>query len=319
MKIINELHRRLEKEKIIYSNISFLAGDASERKYFLIKQREVKNVLMLDNDKDNLENFVFITNHLKNMVSVPKIIFNLRESGILIIENFNKRKFSHIISKSNSKELYKVATDALIFVHKHSLEIDLLTYNRKIFLEESNLFFNWYIEKIEEKKLKEIEFNFNNEFSNLLEKVFLLPKVFIHRDYHIDNLFYLENRNGHRQCGWIDYQDALIGPCVYDLVSLTQDARIDVNKELENYIIQYYLEKFNQINKEHFLFSYSLIAIQRHLKVLGIFSRLAKRDKKNSYLSHIPRVLKMLKLNLHKNEFRGLYKILKPILNGSDD
>jgi len=313
------LHKRLGRERVIYKDISFLAGDASNRKYFLIKQGQDENVLMLDDEKDNLKRFILMTNYLKNFVSVPEIIFNLKKSGILVLENFKGKKFSNIISKSNSKRLYKIATDALIFMHKENLKINLLSYDRKAFLLETRLFFDWYVKKIEKKKLKVIESDFNNEFCLLLEKVFLLPKVFIHRDYHIDNLFFLEDRKGHLQCGWIDYQDALVGPCVYDLVSLTQDARIDVNKDVEDFIIGYYLRNFGKINKEHFLFSHSTLAIQRHLKVLGIFSRLAKRDKKNNYLCHIPRVLRMLKLNLFKDEFFGLYKILKPILDVSND
>ena len=99
--------------------------------------------------------------------------------------------------------------------------------------------------------------------------------------------------------------DALVGPCVYDIVSLTQDARVDVDKEIEDNLIDFYLRKFSFIDKNLFLLSYKIIAIQRHLKVLGIFARLSKRDKKN-YLKHLPRVLKLLKLNLESNDFKTL-------------
>ena len=109
----------------------------------------------------------------------------------------------------------------------------------------------------------------------------------------------------------IDYQDSLVGPCTYDLMSLTQDARVDVDSKLENFIVNYYLKKFENLNKEDFFFSYSVLAIQRHLKVLGIFSRLSVRDKKNKYLEHIPRVLRMLESNLKAKKFLPLYQILK--------
>ena len=75
------------------------------------------------------------------------------------------------------------------------------------------------------------EFNF--QFRDFLKELQSIPEVFVHRDYHVDNLFFLKNKNEHFRCGWIDYQDAVIGPCVYDLVSLTQDARIDVDKRIE--------------------------------------------------------------------------------------
>ena len=311
--MINEIIKKLDLKKIKFDNLRFLAGDASDRKYFLIKQENTTNVLMFDNDRKNLEKYIKISNLLKELVSIPKIIINIKECGILIIENFDKNKFSQTLKKSNRIELYKVALDALIYIHKKKIDQNLTHYSKKIFLNESNLFFDWYLEmsKTRAEKLKN---EFNSIFSDYLDKVYLLPCVFIHRDYHIDNLFYLKEKEKHFKCGWIDYQDALIGPCVYDVVSLAQDARIDVDNVTENFLIKYYLDNFKSIDKELFLFSYTVIAIQRHLKVLGIFKRLEKRDKKKNYIKHIPRVLRLLELNLKKNEFGPLFKILeKPL------
>ena len=130
----------------------------------------------------------------------------------------------------------------------------------------------------------------------------------------IDYLFYLKVKEKHFKCGWIAYHDALVGPCVYDVVSLAQDARIDVEKRTENFLIKYYLDNFKSIDKDLFLFSYTVIAIQRHLKVLGIFKRLEMRDNKKNYIKHIPRVLRLLEYNLKKNKFSSLFKILeKPL------
>ena len=188
-------------------------------------------------------------------------------------------------------------------------------YDKKKFFKESNLFFKWYLPLFKRKKeTNHLEKKFELLFTKFLNKIFLLPEVFVHRDYHIDNLFFLRNRKKHLKCGWIDYQDAVTGPCVYDLVSLTQDARIDVPKRLEKMLINHYLKSFPEIDRKLFTFSYSVIAIQRHLKVLGIFSRLFVRDKKKEYLCHIPRVLRMLKLNIEKKEFSDLYNFLKPMI-----
>ena len=122
-------------------------------------------------------------------------------------------------------------------------------------------------------------------------------------------------RKDHFRCGWIDYQDAVVGPCVYDIVSLTQDARIDVDRTTEEQLVKKYLENFKNIDVDLFLESYNLIAIQRHLKVLGIFSRLAKRDNKKNYLMYIPRVLKLLLLNLDKKKYKPLLKIIKQFID----
>ena len=311
--MINEIIKKLDLKKIKFNNLRFLAGDASDRKYFLIKQENTTNVLMFDNDRKNLEKFIKISNLLKELVSIPKIISNIKEYGILIIENFDKKKFSQTLKKSNRIKLYKVALDALIYIHKNKIDKNLTHYSKKIFLNESNLFFDWYLD-ISKTRAEKLKNEFNSIFSGYLDKVYLLPCVFIHRDYHIDNLFYLKEKQNHFKCGWIDYQDALVGPCVYDVVSLAQDARIDVDNRTENFLIKYYLDNFKSVDKELFLFSYTVIAIQRHLKVLGIFKRLEKRDKKKNYIKHIPRVLRLLELNLKKNEFSPLFKILeKPL------
>ena len=311
--MINEIIKKLDLRKIKFNNLSFLAGDASDRRYFLIKQENITNVLMFDNDQKNLERFIKISNLLKELVSVPKIIVDIKEYGILIIENFDKNKFSETLKESNRRTLYKVALDALIHIHKIKIDNELSHYSKKFFFDESNLFFDWYLD-ISKKRAEMLKNEFNLVFSGFLDKVYLLPSVLIHRDYHIDNLFYLKEKERHFKCGWIDYQDALIGPCVYDVVSLLQDARIDVDKRTENFLIKYYLDNCESIDKDLFLFSYTVIAIQRHLKVLGIFKRLEIRDNKKNYIKHIPRVLRLLEFNLRKKKFSPLLKILeKPL------
>ena len=311
--MINEIIKKLDLRKIKFNNLSFLAGDASDRRYFLIKQENITNVLMFDNDRKNLEKFIKISNLLKELVSVPKIIVDIKEYGILIIENFDQNKFSETLKKSNKRTLYKVALDALIHIHKIKIDNELAYYSKKTFFDESNLFFDWYLD-ISKNKAEMLKNEFNSVFSGFLNKVYLLPSVFIHRDYHIDNLFYLKEKERHFKCGWIDYQDALVGPCVYDVVSLAQDARIDVEKRTENFLIKYYLDNCVSVDKDLFLFSYNVVAIQRHLKVLGIFKRLEIRDNKKNYIKHIPRVLRLLEFNLKKNKFSPLYKILeKPL------
>ena len=311
--MIDEIIKKLDHKKIKFDNLQFLAGDASDRKYFLIKQQNNTNVLMVDKNSENLERFIKISYLLKEHVSIPKIITDLKEDDILIIENFNKNKFSEVLKKSNRIKLYKVALDALLYIHKKKIDKKLVHYSKKIFFDESNLFFDWYLD-MSKKRAELLKNEFNSIFSGFLDKVYLLPNVFIHRDYHIDNLFYLKEKDKHFKCGWIDYQDALVGPCVYDVVSLAQDARIDVEKRTENFLIKYYLDNCVSIDKDLFLFSYTVVAIQRHLKVLGIFKRLEIRDNKKNYIKHIPRVLRLLEFNLKKNKFSPLFKILeKPL------
>ena len=312
--IIKKIESILEKKKISYENLKFLAGDASNRKYFNIKIKNKDFVLMYDDNPESLKKFIQISKVLLDIVTIPKIFLNFKVNDILIIENFGHKKFSNIINCSNQNFLYSLATDALIHVHKQEIEHNLNFYDENKFTSESNLFFEWFLQKNESLKDKS-KIDFNNEFKAFIDLLENIPKVFIHRDYHADNLFFIENRKKHFKCGWIDYQDALMGPCAYDLVSLTQDARIDVDTQVERKVINYYLKSFSNINPTEFEMCYKIIAIQRHLKVLGIFKRLAARDNKKNYLVHIPRVIRMLKKNLNNKEFRPISKILIPLLN----
>ena len=133
-KMIDEIIKKLDHKKIKFDNLQFLAGDASDRKYFLIKQQNNTNVLMVDKDSENLERFLKISYLLKEHVSIPKIITDLKEDDILIIENFNKNKFSEVLKKSNRIKLYKVALDALLYIHKKKLIKNLFITAKKSFL-----------------------------------------------------------------------------------------------------------------------------------------------------------------------------------------
>ena len=309
-KILNSLKSKEYQVK----SMNFLAGDASERKYFkVILTNKKKLIIMFDPDKKNLKNFLKISDVLKGFVSVPEIYELYQSECIIIIEDFGNEKYSQILSNQNRLELYKLAVDNLVSIQKEEIIIDIPNYTKKKFLDEVNLFFDWYLPffKIKQLDLKE---KFNLIFSDYLEELSVLPKVFVHRDYHIDNLFFLKNRKQNFKCGWIDYQDAVYGPNLYDLVSLCQDARINVSKKIETHLVKYFFEQKKILERDHYLFCYNILGIQRHLKVLGIFCRLSKRDKKDIYLSHLPRVKKMLLSILEKKEFKDLYLILKNLI-----
>lgn len=304
----------LESKKYQVKSIIFLAGDASDRKYFkVILSNKKKLIIMFDPDKKNIENFLKISNVLKDFVSVPEIYRLYKSKCITIIEDFGNEKYSNILSNQNRLKLYKLAVDNLVSIQKKKIVVDIPNYTKKKFLDEVNLFFDWYLPFFKIKQLDSKE-QFNLIFSDYLRKLDDLPKVFVHRDYHIDNLFFLRNRKKNYKCGWIDYQDAVYGPDLYDLVSLCQDARIDVSTKVENYLVKYFFKQKNISDQDYYLFCYDILGIQRHLKVLGIFCRLSKKDKKDIYLLHLPRVKKMLLSTLKKNQFKDLYLILKDLI-----
>ena len=310
--IRSKIKKILENKKIEVKKLSLLAGDASNRKYFQYFSSKKNYVIMYDNDEKNLKDFIKVTKILKKFVVVPSIIHDFSKQSILVLENFGPTKYAEIITNKNRKKIYRLAVDTILDIQKIR-NPDLSKYSLNMFIAESNLFFDWYLKNLKSTKIDLFKKEFNSLFKSYLSSIDI-PQVLVHRDFHIDNLFYISNSNSIK-CGLIDYQDAVVGPCTYDLVSLTQDARIDVPKQLEYELINYFLEANLKINREDFMLSYNLLAIQRHMKVLGIFCRLSLRDNKDQYLKHLPRVKKMLYENLKKENFEKLNSLLSPLLN----
>ncbi len=126
----------------------------------------------------------------------------------------------------------------------------------------------------------------------------MLPPTLVLRDFHVDNLMLLRDRSGVRRCGLLDFQDAVLGPPSYDLVSLVEDVRRDVPDALRRAMTERYLAAFPTLDREAFLRSAAILAAQRNCKILGIFTRLWRRDGKPGYLAHIPRVWRLIEHDL---------------------
>jgi aminoglycoside/choline kinase family phosphotransferase len=125
-----------------------------------------------------------------------------------------------------------------------------------------------------------------------------VPSTLVLRDYHVDNLMLLEGRSGIAAVGLLDFQDAVIGPVTYDLVSLLEDARRDVPEELAAAMLAHYLASFPALDRDAFAASYAVLGAQRNCKIVGIFTRLCVRDGKPIYLQHIPRVWRLIARDL---------------------
>jgi aminoglycoside/choline kinase family phosphotransferase len=121
-----------------------------------------------------------------------------------------------------------------------------------------------------------------------------VPETLVLRDFHVDNLLRLEGRSGIAACGLLDFQDAVTGPVTYDLMSLLEDARRDIDPHLVATLRRHYLQAFPGLEPEAFDASWAVLAAQRHAKVIGIFTRLCRRDGKPVYLRHIPRLWRLL-------------------------
>ncbi len=190
--------------------------------------------------------------------------------------------------------------DALLYLHRHPLakKINLLRYDLPTFLEEAVLFIDWYWPELRGEKCG---IEIRRAYLKAWEKVFRgLPKIentLVLRDYHVGNLMQLGGGKKLSRLGIIDFQDALIGPAPYDLVSLIEDARRD-NLCISEQLLSRYLDSIEEQGLRKFKRWYSVLGANRHAKCAGIFVRLWRRDGKKGYLKYLPHVLKMLALKL---------------------
>lgn len=275
-----------------------LAGDASHRKYFRVFVDDATAILMdAPPKKEATEPFVVITQHLHNLgYSAPTIIAQDSENGLVLLEDLGDNTFTIILNSGvDESRLYECAVDLLVDLHKRplsqSLHPSLPVYDDNLLLYELKLFSDWYLPHILPNEVVQIAREvYISIWLELLPLCQSSPKTLVHRDFHADNLMWLPDRSGLASCGLIDYQDAVAGPSAYDLMSLIEDARRDLRPGLPDQLKKRYLIEFPDLNHEKFMQSFHILAAQRHCKVIGIFFRLAIRDNKNTYLSHIPRV-----------------------------
>jgi aminoglycoside/choline kinase family phosphotransferase len=140
----------------------------------------------------------------------------------------------------------------------------------------------------------QVRSDFLDIWRKLISNIGINHETLVLRDFHADNLMWLPDRDGIRKCGLLDYQDAVRGSPAYDLMSLFEDARRDLKPNLARDLLDYYYAAFPELDQNAFNRDYVILSAQRHCKVIGIFSRLAIRDGKSSYLDHIPRCWNLL-------------------------
>mgnify|MGYP003350015353 FL=1 len=233
-----------------------------------------------------------------------------------MLEDFGDETYSKALQKKLEDEyfLYEKACDALVEIQKISLKnSDFSHYNHATLFREVMLFIDWYLpwknHKISLQQIQDYKYNWIELFDKLSKK----NQALVLRDYHADNLMVLKNNNGFEAIGLLDFQDALIGSCAYDLLSLLEDARRDVDEKNKEKLIDYFISKANY-NREDFFVDYEIISLQRNIKILGIFARLHLRDGKNQYLNFIPRVKDFVeqrldKTNLISSQFKNFLKV----------
>jgi len=316
----------LENGKIINLmkfNITPIAEDASFRKFYRIKSKKKTKIFVISNKEKhkNLIAYSTINKFLINKkILAPKLYSCNFSKNFIIIEDFGNLSFYKLlIKKKNKFQLYKKLVDLLIKIQKIKPKAKIKNiekgfhfipkYSKKYLFEESNLFFDWYLPLfLSKKKAYKIKLKSKKILKKLYNKLNFSNSYFVHRDYHTQNLMLVG-----KKIGVIDSQDAIIGNPSYDLVSLIDDVRIKTSKKLKKQIYNYYLKKtlnIHRVNSKKFMEDFNILSVQRSLKIIGIFSRLFKRDKKNRYLKFIPYTWSLLEMRMNSEIFLELKKIL---------
>ncbi|MDX2503897.1 MAG: phosphotransferase, partial [Gammaproteobacteria bacterium] len=277
-----------------YTNLQPASADASFRQYFRVTNtQDNKTYIVMDAppEKENCHTFILVTELIRSAgVNAPDIIALDLQQGFLLLDDLGNKPYLDHLNNDTAEDLYIDAIDALIKMQ--TMDAMLPAYDDKLLQTEMDLFETWYLNHHLNIQLNEAQkISLDSIFKLLINSAEEQPQVFVHRDYHSRNLMITDSNNP----GVIDYQDAVIGPISYDLVSLFKDCYIEWPAEKIEHWLDLYLAR---LTPEHFIEKdkmtrwFDLMGVQRHLKVLGIFARLNYRDGKSQYLNDLPLTLK---------------------------
>jgi aminoglycoside/choline kinase family phosphotransferase len=244
--------------------------------------------------------------------------------GFLLIEDLGNDLYTDIIEREGSeRDLYEAAIDALVALHELpapaslSPEKPLFEYDEAALLAEVDLLTDWFFPLALGRLADGSDTQEHRAlWRRVLKNIDGGPSVFVHRDYHAQNLLWRGSLSDLARVGIIDFQDAVAGSPAYDVISLLKDARRDVSPELADAMTARYLKQSrctaSENGRAHFRAAAAVLAAQRNVKIAGIFARLATRDAKPRYLAHVPRVWRYLERDLQ-------HEVLAPLKQWYDE
>ena len=298
-----------------FKNIVELSGDASYRKFYRDKKNNSIIVYAKKEKRKNLLIYAAINELLNNnKILTPRLISEKYKKNYIIIEDLGDytglKKFKNY-KIDNYIKLFEILKK-LKLVRKRTINTFLKknytikNYSNTELLREATLFSDWYMPKIIKKKISVSKKLYIKIIKKLILSLKLKKKVFVHRDFHISNIMIKKNK-----IYLIDSQDAVFGNEAYDLASLIDDVRIKIKLKNREKIYKKFISKQNKINPEKLRNDFEILSILRNLKIIGIFTRLSKRDKKHKYLKLIPYAWKMIdERRKHNTRFEELNNFL---------
>lgn len=287
------------------------SSDASFRRYYRLNDGIQSSIIMdASLQKESIEPFVDIAFRLRDVkVKIPKVLVQNREEGFLMLEDMGSRHLLETIDKNNFMLFYDKAIDTIVRMQGAGTE-GLSPYDAAFLRTEMELMQEWYLEKYLGKTLSEKDQEtLDKILNNITNEVLAQPQgYFVHRDFHSRNIML----SPHDEIIVIDFQDARVGAVTYDLVSLLRDCYVSFDpRKIEQLALSFRDKRGLDVDDATFIRWFDFMGLQRHIKVLGIFSRLALRDRKEGYLKDIPLTLKyVLDVAGKYEETKGLVDIL---------
>ncbi len=290
------------------TKLKAIKGDASFRFFFRKKNNKKKSIIVYSKKEKRKNLLIYDSINkllIKNRIKAPKLYNENYNKNYIEIEDLGDKTLYKVLSRKKESKiiLFKRVISLLVNIQKIKKKkirnfqnklYEIPKYSKKILFNEADLFCKWYVPKFTNKDLKK---KIRIEVRFLLTKIKMKNKFFVHRDFHVSNLIKFG-----KNIAIIDSQDALIGNKAYDLASLIDDVRFKTSNKLKKSLYDYYL-KINQniFDKDSFKNDFEILSILRNLKIIGIFTRLAIRDKKKKYLKLIPYAWRLIELRLNDN------------------
>ena len=298
-----------------------ISGDASFREFYRLKKGN-KSSIIVKAKKEKFKNLISYTiiNKIlnKNKINAPLLISNHYKHNIIEISDLGEKSFyDTVVKRKNKLSYYKDLIEIIFKLQKIKVQksykfgkfkLRLQKYSLKNLHKESDLFFDWYL-KFNSKNIKigKVKRILKKELNKVYKKLYFKNNTFVHRDFHASNV--MINK---KKFGLVDSQDAIVGNPLYDVASLIDDVRIKLPTDLQNKLLKFYYSK-SKLKKENFKNlknDYDILSVQRNFKILGIFVRLSKRDRKSNYLKYLPHTWSLINKRLKNPIFKNLKLLL---------
>ena len=314
----------IDTPRPVIASLRPASADASFRRYFRVDTEDGATLIVMDAPppQEDVKPFIHVADIFgATGVSVPRILAQDVVQGFLLLTDLGSTTYLHQLNNDTAHKLYIDAIDALILLQTQSKPEALPPYDRALLQRELQLFPDWYIKQHLKLTLSDEQTaSLNKVFDALLANNLAQPQVYVHRDYHSRNLMVLPAGNP----GILDFQDAVFGPITYDLVSLLRDAYVQWDEEM---VLDWMIRYWERAKKaglpvnpdiDSFYRDFEFMGLQRHLKILGIFSRLAYRDGKTAFLNDIPLVMEYtLKTARRYSALIPLVRLLEKLENNA--